>query len=86
MPAQDWRQRLSTSHLRLQTTAIKARIGRREGRLLDRRRMGIVELVFGNLHNHPLRRRTPRSRGEVDAQWKLFALMHNLQKLQGEAP
>lgn len=64
------------------TTAMKARIDTREGRLLYGRRLGIVEPVFGNLHNHRLRRFTLRSRRKVDAQWKLFALVHNVQKLQ----
>ncbi len=68
------------------TTAMKARIDSRAGRLLYSRRLGIVEPVFGNLHNHHLRRFTLRSRRKVDAQWKLFALVHNVQKLQGKAP
>jgi len=65
---------------------MKARIDSREGRLLYSRRLGIVEPVFGNLHNHHLRRFTLRTRSKVDAQWKLFALVHNVQKLQGKAP
>ena len=69
-----------------QTTAMKARIDSRAGRLLYSRRLGIVEPVFGNLHTHQLRRFTLRSRQKVDAQWKLFALVHNVQKLQGKAP
>ena len=68
------------------TTAMKARIDTREGRLLYSRRLGIVEPVFGNLHTHRLRRFTLRSRRKVDAQWKLFAIVHNVQKLQGKAP
>ena len=69
-----------------QTTSMKARIDTREGRLLYSRRLGIVEPVFGNLHTHGLRRFTLRSCRKVDAQWKLFALVHNVQKLQGSAP
>ncbi len=67
------------------TTAMRARIDTREGRLTYSRRLGIVEPVFGNLHTHRLRRFTLRSRRKVDAQWKLFALVHNVQKLQGRA-
>jgi hypothetical protein len=33
-----------------------------------------------------LRRFTLRTRRKVDAQWKLFALVHNVQKLQGKVP
>lgn len=65
---------------------MKARIDTREGRLLYSRRLGIVEPVFGNLHTHHLRRLTLRSRQKVDAKWKLFALIHNVQKLQAKAP
>lgn len=68
------------------TTAMKTQIDTREGRLLYSRRLGIVEPVFGNLHTHRLRRFTLRSRRKVDAQWKLFALVHNVQKLQRAAP
>jgi len=41
---------------------MKARIDSREGLLLYSRRLGIVEPVFGNLHNHHLRRFTLRTR------------------------
>lgn len=68
------------------TTAMKARIDTREGRLLYSHRLGIVEPVFGHLHAKGLRRFTLRSRRKVDTQWKLFALVHNVQKLQGRAP
>jgi hypothetical protein len=75
-----------TQDLHPQTPAMKARIDSREGRFLYSRRLGIVEPVFGNLHNHHLRRFTIRTRHKVDAQWKLFALVHNVQKLQGKVP
>lgn len=68
------------------TAAMKARIDTREGRLLYSHRLGIVEPVFGNLHTHRLRRFTLRSRHKVDAQWKLYCIVHNVQKLQGKAP
>jgi len=67
------------------TKAMRERIDRREGRLIYSRRLGIVEPVFGNLHTHGLRRFTLRSRHKVDAQWKLFMLVHNVQKLQEHA-
>jgi transposase len=68
------------------TRAMKARIDTREGRLLYSQRLGIVEPVFGHLHAKGLRRFTLRSRRKVDTQWKLFALVHNVRKLQGRAP
>ena len=67
------------------TTAMKARIDSREGRLLYSRCLGLVEPVFGNLHTHRLQRFTLRSRRKVDAQWKLFVLVHNVQKLRDKA-
>jgi len=75
-----------TQDLHPRNAATKAQIDSREGRLRYSLRLGIVEPAFGNLHNHHLRRFTLRTRGKVDAQWKLFALVHDLQKLQGKAP
>jgi len=41
-----------------------------------------VEPVFGNLrHNKGLDRFTLRGRAKVDTQWKLFCLVHNIEKL-----
>lgn len=69
-----------------QTTAMKVRIDSREGWRVYSGRLGIVEPMFGNLHTHGLHRFTLRSRRKFDAQWKLFALVHNVQKLIGKAP
>ncbi|WP_242478006.1 transposase [Rubrivivax gelatinosus] len=44
--------------------------------------MGSVEPVFANLrHNKGLRRFTLRGQTKVDAQFKLFCLVHNIDKL-----
>ena len=41
-----------------------------------------VEPVFGNLrHNKRLNRFTLRGQKKVDAQWKLYCLVHNIEKL-----
>ena len=38
--------------------------------------------VFGNIcYNKGLRRFTLRGRAKVDMQWKLFCLVHNIEKL-----
>ena len=64
------------------TDKMKARIDSHEGRLLYGRRFATVEPVFGNLrHNKRLNRFTLRGRIKVDAQWKLFCLVHNIEKL-----
>ncbi len=60
---------------------MRERIDSSEGRRQYGRRLGIVEPVFGNLrHNKRLNRFTLRSQHKVDGQWKLFALVHNIEK------
>jgi len=47
-----------------------------------RRRVAAVEPVFGNLrHKKRLNRFTLRGQKKVDGQWKLFCLVHNIEKL-----
>lgn len=61
---------------------MRQRIDSREGREQYGRRLGIVEPVFGNMrHNKRLNRFTLRGQSKVDGQWKLFALVHNIEKL-----
>ena len=64
------------------TDKMKARIDSPEGRIRYGRRFATVEPVFGNLrHNKQLNRFTLRGRIKVDAQWKLYCLVHNIEKL-----
>lgn len=64
------------------TARMKARIDTPAGRAQYAARFGIVEPVFGNLcYNKGLGRFTLRGRAKVDAQWKLFCLVHNIEKL-----
>jgi hypothetical protein len=52
------------------------------GRELYGRRIGIVEPVFANLrHNKRLTRFTLRGQRKVDTQWKLYCMVHNIEKL-----
>jgi transposase len=61
---------------------MRERIDTDLGRAQYGRRLGIVEPVFGNLrYNKRLARFTLRGRTKVDGQWKLFALVHNIEKL-----
>jgi len=61
---------------------MKKRIDSAEGRSRYGRRFATVEPVFGNLrYNKGLDRFTLRGRKKVDAQWKLFCLVHNIEKL-----
>jgi transposase len=64
------------------TDKMKARIDSPEGRLQYGRRFATMEPVFGNLrHNKQLNRFTLRGQKKVDAQWKLYCLVHNIEKL-----
>jgi hypothetical protein len=64
------------------TQRMKARIDTPEGRARYAARFGVVEPVFGNLCYHKgLTRFTLRGRTKVDGQWKLFCLVHNIEKL-----
>jgi hypothetical protein len=64
------------------TDTMRRRIDSDLGRKQYGRRLGIVEPVFANLrHNKRLARFTLRGRAKVDGQWKLFALVHNIEKL-----
>ena len=64
------------------TDKMKARIDSPEGRIQYGQRFATVEPVFGNVrYNKGLDRFTLRGRTKVDAQWKLFCLVHNIEKL-----
>ena len=68
---------------------IAAKLASPEGQAIYGRRQSLVEPVFGNLrYNKGLRRFTLRGRQKVDAQWKLYCLVHNIEKLahHGYAP
>ena len=64
------------------TDRMKRRIDSFWGRAHYGRRLAIVEPVFANLrHNKRLDRFTLRGRRKVDIQWKLYCLVHNIEKL-----
>ena len=64
------------------TAQMKARIDSAMGRAQYGQRFAIVEPVFANLrHNKGLDRFTLRGRAKVEAQWRLFCLVHNIEKL-----
>ena len=63
------------------TQAMRVRIDSEDGRRKYGLRFGTVEPVFGNLrYNKGLDRFTLRGQRKVDGQWKLFALVHNIEK------
>ena len=64
------------------TDRMKKAIDSEEGKARYGRRFATVEPVFGNLrHNKRLDRFTLRGRKKVDTQWKLYCLVHNIEKL-----
>ena len=64
------------------TARMRRRLDSPEGRTRYSQRFGTVEPVFGNLcYNKGLDRFTLRGRTKVDGQWKLFCLVHNIEKL-----
>jgi len=64
------------------TDIMKRAIDSDRGRALYGRRFATVEPVFGNLrYNKGLDRFTLRGRKKVDTQWKLYCLVHNIEKL-----
>ena len=73
---------LTRKEVATRTQAMRTRIDSEEGRHQYGRRFATVEPVFGNVrHNKRLDRFTLRGRTKVDGQWKLFALVHNIEKL-----
>lgn len=73
---------LTRRHTASHTKRMRERIDSVEGRATYSMRMATVEPVFANLrHNKRLNRFTLRGQSKVDGQWKLFALVHNIEKL-----
>jgi transposase len=61
---------------------MKVKIDSDTGRQMIARRFATVEPVFGNLRgNKRLNRFTLRGKKKVDGQWKLYCLVHNIEKL-----
>lgn len=63
------------------TQVMKRKIDSALGRSVYNRRMGTAEPVFGHLSNIGLDHFTLRGREKVDAQWKLYCIVHNLLKI-----
>lgn len=64
------------------TSQMKTKIDTPEGRKIYRRRLGIVEPVFGHMAGHKrMDRSTLRGKTKVNIQWNLYCLVHNLEKV-----
>jgi hypothetical protein len=63
------------------TETMRQRIDSAEGKLAYGRRIATVEPVFANIrHNKRMNRFTLRGKYKVDSQWKLYALVHIIEK------
>ena len=61
---------------------VRAAIDSPVGRRLYSQRIATVEPVFGNLrHNNRLNRFTLLGKDKVGTQWRLFCLVHNIEKM-----
>lgn len=64
------------------TSQMKAKIDTPEGRKIYSQRLGIVEPVFGHIAGHKrMDRSTLRGTIKVNIQWKLYCMVHNLEKI-----
>ncbi len=62
---------------------MKAKIDSEQGRYLYSQRLGTVEPVFGNINTTKrLSRFSLRGKIKVNAQWMMFCMVHNIEKLQ----
>ena len=85
-PAKSGRQVTLSKGLPTEANAIermKRKIDSDHGRYLYEQRLGTVEPVFGNINtNKRLNRFSHRGSTKVNAQWLMFCLVHNVEKLQ----
>jgi transposase len=64
------------------TDRMKQRIDTEQGRDQYAKRFATVEPVFANIrHNKGMNRFTLRGHAKVEGQWKLFCLVHNIEKI-----
>jgi transposase len=67
---------------RTATDWMKKRVDSIEGKTIYSHRMSVVEPVFGNIGtNKRLSRFSLRGRDKVQGQWRIFCLVHNIEKL-----
>ncbi|VAW67670.1 Mobile element protein [hydrothermal vent metagenome] len=64
------------------TDWMKERIDSDEGKLIYGHRMSVIEPVFGNLSNKGLTTFSLRGKTKVQNQFKLYCLVHNIEKIK----
>lgn len=61
---------------------MKQRVDSQQGKAIYSHRMSMVEPVFGNIgSNKDLNRFSLRGKKKVQGQWRLYCLVHNIEKL-----
>ncbi len=69
------------------TQKMKNKIDSPEGKFIYQQRLAIVEPVFGNIcSTKGMNRFTLRGKLKVNAQWLLYSLVHNIEKIANYAP
>ena len=64
------------------TDWMKHRVDSPEGKLVYSHRMSVVEPVFGNIGtNKGLNRFSLRGKAKVQGQWRLYCMVHNIEKI-----
>ena len=64
------------------TDWMKQRVDSEKGKLIYSHRMSVVEPVFGNIGtNKRLNRFSLRTKDKVQSQWRLYCLVHNIEKI-----
>jgi transposase len=64
------------------TDWMKKRVDSPEGKLIYSHRMSVVEPVFANIGtNKKLRRFSLRGKVKVESQWRLYCMVHNIEKI-----
>ena len=65
------------------TDKMRVKIDSRVGRRQYSKRLGMIEPVFGNItQNKGMNKFTLRGLDKVNAQWRMFCLVHNIEKLR----
>ena len=67
------------------TDKMRVKIDSSIGRRQYSKRLGMIEPVFGNITvNKGMNRLTLRGKDKVNAQWQMYCLVHNIEKLRNE--
>ena len=73
---------LKKQHKKNVTDWMRERIDSDKGKQIYSHRMSVVEPVFGNIGtNKNLNRFSLRSKTKVQSQWRMYCLVHNIEKL-----